>query len=47
VIAVDGAGFAAMQVASIAGEGDRVSHRLRPQFYPSLTVGALPEEPLR
>ena len=28
VIAVDGAGFAALQVASIAGEGDQVSHRL-------------------
>jgi hypothetical protein len=43
VPAVDGAGYAAVQVASVAGKGDQVNHWICPQFYRSLTVAALPE----
>jgi hypothetical protein len=42
VPAVDGAGYAAVQVASVAGKGDQVNHWICPKFYRSLTVAALP-----
>jgi len=38
---VDGAGFAAVYVAPVAGKGDRVNHGLSHQFQRSLTVAAL------
>jgi hypothetical protein len=42
VPAADGAGYAAVQVASVAGKGDQVNHWICPKFYRSLTVAALP-----
>src|ERR1035441_3162329 len=45
VLVVDGAGFAAVQVASVADEGDQVNHG--PQFYRSLTFAARPDVLLR
>jgi len=41
VRAVNGAGFAAVQMASVAGKGDRINHGISTQFYRSLTVAAL------
>src|ERR1039458_8958069 len=45
VLVVDGAGFAAVQVASVADEGDQVNHG--PQFYRSLTPLAAADVLLR
>src|ERR1035437_2993182 len=42
VLEVDGAGFAAVQVTSVANEGDQVGHGGEPNFYRSLTFAARP-----
>ena len=41
VLAVNGAGFAAVQMASVASKGNQINHGISPQFDRFLTVAAL------